>query len=128
MKKENSKNKREAAWTSKNMDILPPVAWEVKLSQPAYPDRIYYKQFAKHQISRLLQCKHQRFTYKIVDVGAAQKPFDGVTLEKVPSWCVLVYEPNAYAVDIDAFYYFCMREGNKSVKESDAALLGKKIK
>jgi hypothetical protein len=127
MRKENSKHKREALWTSKNMHRLPPVAWEVKLSQPASPDRIYYKQFAKHQISRLLQCKHQRFAYKITDTGMASKPFDGFTVEKSPSWCVLVYGKNAYAVDIDAFYNFCMREGNVSVKEPDAQRLGHSI-
>ena len=121
------KNKREADWTAKNMDRLPPVVWEVKLSQPAYPDRIYYKQFAKHQISKLLQCKHQKFVYKIRDEGVSQKPFDGFTIEKSPAWCVLVYGKNAYAVDIDVFYNFCMREGNVSVKEPDAIRLGTSI-
>lgn len=118
------KNKREAEWTAKNMHRLPPVAWEVKLAQPLYPDRIYYKQFAKHQISSLLKAKHQRLVYKIRDEGVSQKPMDGITLERVPAWVILVYGKNAYAVDIDVFYNFCMREGNVSVKEPDAARLG----
>jgi len=106
------------------MNKIPEGAWEVKLSQPAHPDRIYYKQFAKHQISFLLKAKHSRIVYKIRDEGVSQKMFDGITINKIPAWIVLVYGKNAYAVDIDVFYNFCMREGNVSVKETDASRLG----
>ena len=121
------KNKREADWTTKHMHRIPVGVWEVKLAQPAHPDRIYYKQFAKHQISKLLQAKHQKFTYKIRDEGVSQKPFDGITVEKCPAWCVLVYGADVYCVDIDTFYSFCMREGNVVVKGHQAQLLGFRI-
>lgn len=119
--------KREQSWTSKNMEKLPLGLWEIKLAQPAHPDRIYYKQFASHQISSLLKAKHQRLIYKIRDEGISQKICDGFTVEKSPAWCVLVYGKNAYAVDIDVFYNFCMREGNVSVKEPDAIRLGTSV-
>jgi len=106
------------------MHRIPVGVWEVKCSQPLHPDRIYYKQFAAHQITRLLQSKHQRFVYKLRDEGKSQKPFDGFTVEKSPAWCVLVYGKDAYAVDVDVFYKYCMREGNKSVTYENAKKLG----
>jgi len=118
--------KREAEWTSKYGHLIPDGVWEVKLCGQKR-NSISYKQFAPHQINNLLKAKHQKIVVKIRDVGKHKKEFDGFSQTKGPAWVVLVYGKNAYTVDIDAFYNFCMREGNKLVTEEDAIWFGTKI-
>lgn len=118
--------KREAEWTSKYQHLIPMnTVWEVKLCSPKR-NSISYTQFAPHQINNLLKAKHHGIIVKIRDVGRHKKEFDGIS-HHGPAVVVLVYGKNAYAVDIDAFYTFCMRCGNKLVTESDAVWMGTKI-
>ena len=116
----------EAQWTSKYMDLIPDGVWEVKLAGKKR-NTISYKQFAPHQIRKLLQAKHGRIKIKMRDVGKHQKEFDGISLTKSPAWAVLVFGSIAYVLDIDAFYNFCMREGNKVISVQDSMKLGYRI-
>jgi penicillin-binding protein-related factor A (putative recombinase) len=120
--------KREAEWTSKYQTLIPDGTWEVKLCSPNR-NSISYRQFSPHQINNLLKAKHHKIIVKIRDVGRHKKEFDGFSQTAGPSWVILVYKngKSAYAVDIDTFYTFCIREGNKLVTERHADLLGDKI-
>lgn len=106
---------------------LPPVSWEVKRTVKG---ALAFAAFAGHQISNLMKSKHQRLNIKIRDVGVARKEFDGLTLEKVPSWCICCYPANnkdgymAYAIDIDVWYQERRTCGRKSLTEERAKELG----
>ena len=105
----------------------PPVAWEVKRT---IGKSIPFSAFADHQIANLMKSKHQRLNIKIKDVGVARKEFDGMTLEKVPSWCICCYPAenkdgyNCYSIDIDVWYNERRTCGKKSLNEERASLLG----
>lgn len=109
---------------------LPPISWEVKRT---VGKSIPFSSFADHQITNLMKSKHQRLNIKIKDVGVARKEFDGLTLEKVPSWCVCCYPAdnrdgyNCYAIDIDDWYQERRTCGRKSLTEERASELGTHI-
>lgn len=121
--------KLESKITSELMaaNRLPPVAWEIKRTVGR---SLPFAAFANHQIGNLMKSKHQRLNIKIRDVGVARKEFDGMTLEKVPSWTICCYPAdnkdgyNCYSIDIDDWYNERRTCGRKSLTEDRAKQLG----
>jgi len=107
---------------------LPVGAWEVKRTTN---NSLPFKSFAQHQIDSLLKAKRSRLNVKIRDAGVFKKPFDGLTLEKTPAWCVCCYPEGkgytAYAIDIEVWYLERRTCGRKSMTKERASQLGEKL-
>ena len=115
----------ESDWQEKlqKEDRLLPIANELKVTKTK---RLNFKQFAPHQIEHLQKVKHTRWTYKIQDVGKAKKPFDSVTFDHDPAWCVCIWDETGgvYAIDIDVFWKEIKTSKEKSLKEERAMEIG----
>ena len=121
--------KLEAKITAELMaeDRLPIGAWEVKRTTT---NALPFAAFATHQIESLFRTKLQRLNVKIRDAGVFKKPFDGLTLEKSPAWCICCYPDKnrkgymAYAIDIEMWFKERHTCGRKSITKERADEIG----
>jgi len=119
------RNEREARWQAKlqKEDRLLPGASELKVTTT---NRMSFKAFAEHQLNNLARTRRSKWTYKIQDVGKAKKPFDCITFDRMPAWCVCIFDGTGgvYAIDILDFCSEIKKSTMRSITEERAREIG----
>lgn len=100
------------------------IVWEVKFTRG---NTFLFNKLPKHQEEWLLRAE-RKASWKIPDVGAMQKPFDGMTFIKAKAMFVIVYyrkgKTEIYDMPIRVFLKEKYESGQKSLTIERAREIG----
>lgn len=103
-------------------------AFELKVSKKSY---LSFDALREHQRDSLLAVKKGKLVYKISDDSRGFKPFDVFTLQQAEAWVVVYFEDRRstfYIIDIEDWVREAEHSGRKSLTETRAEAIGKRVK
>lgn len=102
--------------------VLPSSALEIKHTRGK--NTFSMRELHEHQVYALLACKSTiGYAYKISDMSAGQKPFDGFLLKSTHAYVCIMYPEFLAVVDIDAL---CQHSG-PSLTSEDAKKIAEHV-